>query len=53
MVSIQLISSKQVMQLIKAIPPEHVALAAQLQILADNYQFDEIVRLLNFSERYS
>ena len=44
---------KQVMQLIKAIPPEKGAIAAQLQTLADNYQFDEIVRLLNFSERYS
>ncbi len=40
---------KQVMELIKAIPPEKGALAAQLQTLADNYQFDEIVRLLNFS----
>ncbi len=40
---------KKVMQLIKAIPPEKAALAAKLQTLADNYQFDEIVRLLNFS----
>ena len=40
---------KKVMQLIKAIPPEKRAIAAQLQILADNYQFDEIVKLLNFS----
>ncbi|MEM9507554.1 MAG: ATP-binding protein, partial [Cyanobacteria bacterium P01_E01_bin.35] len=46
--SIQL-RGKQVMQLINAIPPEKEPLAAQLQILADNYQFDEIVRLLNFS----
>ncbi len=40
---------KQVMQLIKAMPPEKAALATQLQTLADNYQFDRIVRLLNFS----
>ena len=46
--SIQL-RGKQVMQLIKAIPPEQAALANPLQILADNYQFDEIVKLLNFS----
>ncbi len=41
---------KQVMQLIKAIPPEKAALATKLQTLADNYQFEEIVRLLNFSD---
>ncbi|MDJ0569262.1 MAG: hypothetical protein QNJ53_09465 [Pleurocapsa sp. MO_192.B19] len=35
--------------LYKVIPPEKAHLAAQLQTLADNYQFDEIVRLLNFS----
>ncbi len=40
---------KKVMQLIKDIPPEKAALATQLRTLADNYQFDEIVRLLNFS----
>ena len=44
------LKGKKVMQLIKAIPPEKAALAAQLQTLADNYQFDEIVKLLNFSE---
>ncbi|MGK7947228.1 MAG: ATP-binding protein [Xenococcaceae cyanobacterium] len=43
------LKGKKVMQLIKAIPPEQAAIAAQLQTLADNYQFDEIVRLLNFS----
>ncbi len=40
---------KKVMQLIKEIPSEKAALATQLQTLAENYQFDEIVRLLNFS----
>ncbi len=40
---------KKVMELIKAIGPEKAALAAQLRTLADNYQFDEIVKLLNFS----
>ncbi|MDJ0595866.1 MAG: hypothetical protein QNJ72_38770, partial [Pleurocapsa sp. MO_226.B13] len=34
---------------LKAIPPEKEPLAAQLQILADNYQFVEIIKLLNFS----
>ncbi len=43
------LKGKQVMQLIKQISPEKAALAIQLQTLADNYQFDEIVRLLNFS----
>ncbi len=41
---------KKVMQLIKEIPSEKAALAARLQTLADNYQFDEIVKLLNISE---
>lgn len=40
---------KKVMQLIKDIPPEKAALAAQLQTLAENYRFDQIVKLLNFS----
>ncbi|MGD1809675.1 ATP-binding protein [Dapis sp. BLCC M126] len=40
---------KKVMQLIKDIPPEKTVLAAQLQNLADNYQFDRIIQLLNFS----
>ena len=44
------LKGKQVMQLIKQIPPEQGAIAAKLQTLAENYQFDEIVRLLNFSE---
>ena len=43
------LKGKKVMQLIKAIPPEKTALAAQLTALAENYQFDEILRLLNFS----
>ena len=43
------LKGKKVMELIKAIPPEKAALATQLQNLADNYQFDEIVRLLNLS----
>ena len=38
---------KKVMQLIKAIPPEKTALATQLKTLAANYQFDEILKLLN------
>ena len=38
---------KQVLQLIKAIPSEKSAMARKLQTLAENYQFDEIVRLLN------
>ena len=41
------------MQLIKAIPTEKKALAVQLRILADNYQFDEILKLLNFFEDIS
>ena len=44
------LKGKKVRQLIKDIPPEKAALAIKLQTLADNYQFDEIVRLLNFSE---
>ena len=43
------LKGKKVMQLIKEIPSEKAALATQLQTLAYNYQFDEIVRLLNFS----
>ena len=43
------LKGKKVMQLIQAMPPEKAALAAQLQTLADNYQFDEMVGLLNFS----
>ncbi len=43
------LKGQQVRQLIQAMPPEKAVLAARLQTLADNYQFDEIVRLLNFS----
>ena len=43
------LSGKKVIELIKAIPPAKAPLAARLQTLAENYQFDEIVRLLNFS----
>ncbi|NES65703.1 MAG: response regulator [Okeania sp. SIO2D1] len=39
---------KKVMQLIKNIPPEKEAIAAQLKNFAENYQFDQIVKLLNF-----
>ncbi|MEL7035859.1 MAG: ATP-binding protein [Cyanobacteria bacterium J06592_8] len=35
---------KKVMQLIRDILPEKAAIAAQLQTLADNYQFNEIVQ---------
>ena len=38
---------KQVVQLIQQIPPEKSAIASRLQTLAENYQFDEIVRLLD------
>ena len=44
------LKGKKVMQLIQAMPPEKAALAGQLSTLAENYQFDEITRLLNFSE---
>ncbi|MEM1170596.1 MAG: ATP-binding protein [Cyanobacteria bacterium P01_H01_bin.35] len=40
---------KKVKQLIKDIPPEKAVLATQIQNFADNYQFDRIVQLLNFS----
>ena len=40
---------KKVMQLIKDIPLEKAVLATQLQNFAENYQFDRIVKLLNFS----
>ena len=40
---------KKVMQLIKDIPPEKEAIASQLKNFAENYQFDRIIRLLNFS----
>ena len=43
------LKGKKVVQLIKTIPPEKELLAAKLQKLAENYQFDEILRLLNFS----
>ncbi|MEO1351708.1 MAG: ATP-binding protein [Cyanobacteria bacterium J06635_15] len=50
------LKGKQVLQLVKAMPLEqaaihqgrHVAIATQLQTLAENYQFDEIVSLLDF-----
>ncbi|MGF1537442.1 MAG: ATP-binding protein [Elainellaceae cyanobacterium] len=38
---------KQVTQLINEIPPDKGAMAARLGALAENYQFDEITRLLN------
>ena len=38
---------KKVTQLIQDMPPEKSEIAAKLQTLAENYQFDEIVRLLN------
>ena len=41
---------KKVMQLIGEMPPEKAIFASQLQSLAENYQFDQIVQLLNFSE---
>ena len=40
---------KKVKQLIKDIPPEKAVLATQLQNFADNYQFNRIIQLLNFS----
>lgn len=40
---------KKVMQLIKDIPSEKEAIAAQLKSFAENYQFDRILKLLNFS----
>lgn len=50
------LKGKQVFQLVKTMPLEqaaihqgrHVAIATQLQTLAENYQFDEIVSLLDF-----
>ena len=41
---------KKVTQLIQDMPPEKSEIAAKLQTLVENYQFDEIVRLLNFSQ---
>ncbi|NEP79597.1 MAG: response regulator [Okeania sp. SIO3B3] len=41
---------KKVMQLINDIPPGKEAIAAQLKNFAENYQFDRIVKLLNFSD---
>ncbi|MDY7013742.1 MAG: ATP-binding protein [Cyanobacteriota bacterium] len=43
------LSGKKVMQLIQKMPPEKAAIATKLQALAESYQFDEIVELLNFS----
>ncbi|MGK7897434.1 MAG: ATP-binding protein, partial [Xenococcus sp. (in: cyanobacteria)] len=43
------LKGKKVMQLIQVIPPEKTALAVRLTTLAENYQFDEILQLLNFS----
>ncbi len=40
---------QKVKELIKEIPPEKAVLATKLQQFADNYQFDLIVQLLNFS----
>ena len=37
------------MQLIEEMPPEKAAIAAKLKTLAENYQFDQIIQLLNFS----
>ncbi|MDJ0702353.1 MAG: ATP-binding protein [Leptolyngbyaceae cyanobacterium MO_188.B28] len=38
---------KKVTQLIQDMPPEQAEIAAKLQTLAENYQFDQIVRLLD------
>ncbi|MEM1169863.1 MAG: AAA family ATPase [Cyanobacteria bacterium P01_H01_bin.35] len=40
---------QKVKELIKDIPPEKAVLATQIQQFADNYQFDRIIELLNFS----
>jgi PAS domain S-box-containing protein len=40
------LKGKKVGELIKAIPPEKAALAAELQTLADNYRFNEIMSLI-------
>ncbi|MGD1702203.1 ATP-binding protein, partial [Dapis sp. BLCC M229] len=40
---------QKVKELIKDIPPEKAVLATQIQQFANNYQFDRIVQLLNFS----
>ncbi|MEO0986970.1 MAG: ATP-binding protein [Cyanobacteria bacterium J06639_14] len=42
-----LLQGKEVIQLIKAIPPERAALAAQLQTLAEGYRFKEIAKLID------
>ncbi len=45
------LKGKKVMQLIKDIPPEKAAFAGKLQTLAENYRFDEIVKLLGQKEQ--
>jgi PAS domain S-box-containing protein len=42
-----LLKGKKVMQLIQELPPEKAALAAQLKTLADNYQFDQMIKLIS------
>ena len=44
------LKGKKVMQLIQTIPSEKTALTAQLTALAEKYQFDEILQLLNSPE---
>ncbi len=41
------LKGKQVMQLIQEMPADKSAIATRLQTLAENYQFDEIVSLLD------
>ena len=43
------LKGKKVMQLIQDIPPAKAALAATLKTLAENYRFDEIIRLIECS----
>ena len=43
------LKGKKVMQLIQVIPSEKTALATKLTSLAENYQFDDILHLLNLS----
>lgn len=44
------LKGKKVRQLIQAIPPEKKALVTKLQTLAENYQFGEIIKLLDLVE---
>ena len=45
------LKGKQVIQLIAEMPPEKGAIATKLQTLAENYQFDEIAKLLDSAKR--